>query len=165
MPINEDRGEALIRQRIRERKRDKRTKQRDNSDADASRSLISDSTEKPQSQSVSNPPMSASFRDNGKGVHGHAHFDDTKRMSMDEQAVSDNDPTPQALSDLYGVEAQDSTLGDFDENQDDQNGDELDYTVKDRQDAINIEHPFGLPIWKPALYKKSRSIQRRLIRH
>lgn len=56
MPINEDRGEALIRQRIRERKRDKRTKQRDNSDADASRSLISDSTEKPQSQSVSNPP-------------------------------------------------------------------------------------------------------------
>ena len=78
MPINEDRGEALIRQRIRERKRDKRTKQRDNSDADASRSLISDSTEKPQSQSVSNPPMSASFHDNGKGVHGHAHFDDTK---------------------------------------------------------------------------------------
>lgn len=160
MPINEDRGEALIRQRIRERKRDKRIKQRDNSDADASRSLISDSTEKPQSQSVSNPPMSASFRDSGKSIHGHAHFDDTKRMSMDEQAVSDNDPTPQALSDLYGVEAQDSTLGDFDENQDDQNGDELDYTVKDRQDAINIEHPFGLPIWKPALYKKSRSIQR-----
>lgn len=26
--------------------------------------------------------------------------------------------------------------------------------------AINIEHPFGLPIWKPALYKKSRSVAR-----
>lgn len=26
--------------------------------------------------------------------------------------------------------------------------------------AINIEHPFGLPIWKPALYRKSRSITR-----
>lgn len=26
--------------------------------------------------------------------------------------------------------------------------------------AINVEHPFGLPIWKPALYKKSRSIAR-----
>lgn len=26
--------------------------------------------------------------------------------------------------------------------------------------AINIEHPFGLPIWKPALYKKSRSVTR-----
>ena len=26
--------------------------------------------------------------------------------------------------------------------------------------AINIEHPFGLPIWKPALYRKSRSVTR-----
>ncbi|GAA6052595.1 hypothetical protein JCM3770_006393 [Rhodotorula araucariae] len=37
---------------------------------------------------------------------------------------------------------------------------EVEYTLKDRQDAINVEHPFGLPIWKPALYKKSRSIAR-----
>jgi len=28
------------------------------------------------------------------------------------------------------------------------------------QQAINIEHPFGLPIWKPALYRKSRSVTR-----
>ncbi|KAG0181222.1 hypothetical protein DFQ29_009012 [Apophysomyces sp. BC1021] len=34
-------------------------------------------------------------------------------------------------------------------------------TLKDRQDAINRQHPFGLPIWKPALYKKSRSVVRR----
>ncbi|WAQ88449.1 hypothetical protein PtA15_9A576 [Puccinia triticina] len=38
--------------------------------------------------------------------------------------------------------------------------DDVEYTLKDRQDAINIEHPFGLPIWKPALYKKSRSVAR-----
>src|SRR5581483_10910262 len=25
---------------------------------------------------------------------------------------------------------------------------------------MNITHPFGLPIWKPALYKKSRSVTR-----
>ncbi|KNF01201.1 hypothetical protein PSTG_05557 [Puccinia striiformis f. sp. tritici PST-78] len=37
---------------------------------------------------------------------------------------------------------------------------DVEYTLKDRQDAINIEHPFGLPIWKPALYKKSRSVAR-----
>jgi Ca2+:H+ antiporter len=37
---------------------------------------------------------------------------------------------------------------------------EASYTLKDRQDAINIIHPFGLKIWKPALYKKSRSVQR-----
>ncbi|KAG2033682.1 Sodium/calcium exchanger protein-domain-containing protein, partial [Suillus americanus] len=33
-------------------------------------------------------------------------------------------------------------------------------TVKDRQSLINVQHPFGLPIWKPALYKKSRSVTR-----
>ncbi|KAJ8606852.1 hypothetical protein MRB53_040662 [Persea americana] len=37
---------------------------------------------------------------------------------------------------------------------------DVEYTLKDRQDAINIEHPFGLPIWKPALYKKSRTVTR-----
>ncbi|KAJ3115760.1 hypothetical protein HDU96_000093 [Phlyctochytrium bullatum] len=31
-------------------------------------------------------------------------------------------------------------------------------TVKDMQEAINVSHPFGLKIWKPALYKKDRSI-------
>ncbi|KXS94946.1 hypothetical protein AC578_6129 [Pseudocercospora eumusae] len=34
------------------------------------------------------------------------------------------------------------------------------FTLKDRQEAINETHPFGIRIWKPALYKKSRSVQR-----
>lgn len=33
-----------------------------------------------------------------------------------------------------------------------------DITLQDRQDAINSIHPFGIKIWKPALYKKDRSI-------
>ena len=33
-------------------------------------------------------------------------------------------------------------------------------TLKDRQSLINVQHPFGLPIWKPALYKKTRSVTR-----
>lgn len=39
----------------------------------------------------------------------------------------------------------------------------LDYelTLKDKQEAMNKQHPFGLPIWKPALYKKSRSVVRK----
>lgn len=32
--------------------------------------------------------------------------------------------------------------------------------LKDRQEAINVTHPFGIRIWKPALYKKNRSVQR-----
>ncbi|ORZ13084.1 hypothetical protein BCR42DRAFT_330822 [Absidia repens] len=38
---------------------------------------------------------------------------------------------------------------------------EHEMTLKDRQEALNKRHPFGLPIWKPALYKKSRSVVRR----
>ncbi|KAI8380568.1 Sodium/calcium exchanger protein-domain-containing protein [Choanephora cucurbitarum] len=42
-------------------------------------------------------------------------------------------------------------------------GNLLDYelTLKDKQDAMNKQHPFGLPLWKPALYKKSRSVVRK----
>ncbi|WVQ71105.1 calcium/proton exchanger [Cryptococcus sp. DSM 104548] len=32
--------------------------------------------------------------------------------------------------------------------------------IETDEGAINIEHPFGLPIWKPALYRKSRSVTR-----
>ncbi|KAJ5964612.1 Sodium/calcium exchanger membrane region [Penicillium vulpinum] len=34
------------------------------------------------------------------------------------------------------------------------------FTLKDRQQAINQTHPFGIRIWKPALYKKSRSVEK-----
>ncbi|KAH9912622.1 uncharacterized protein BXZ73DRAFT_107352 [Epithele typhae] len=41
----------------------------------------------------------------------------------------------------------------------DEDDEDLDpITLKDRQSLINVEHPFGLPIWKPALYKKQRSV-------
>lgn len=33
--------------------------------------------------------------------------------------------------------------------------------LKDRQNAINKTHPFGIKIWKPSLYKKSRSVAAR----
>ncbi|KAJ2794163.1 hypothetical protein H4R20_006315, partial [Coemansia guatemalensis] len=38
--------------------------------------------------------------------------------------------------------------------------DEEGSNVRARQEALNTRHPFGLPIWKPALYKKSRSVTR-----
>lgn len=34
------------------------------------------------------------------------------------------------------------------------------FTLKDRQQAINETHPFGIRLWKPALYKKDRSVQK-----
>lgn len=34
------------------------------------------------------------------------------------------------------------------------------FTLRERQEAINETHPFGIRIWKPALYKKIRSVQK-----
>lgn len=47
-----------------------------------------------------------------------------------------------------------------DEDKDDSLSDAESFTLKDRQQAINETHPFGIRIWKPALYKKSRSVQK-----
>ncbi|KAF9874518.1 calcium permease family membrane transporter [Colletotrichum karsti] len=49
------------------------------------------------------------------------------------------------------------------EAEDDDDGDVSDaesFTLKDRQQAINETHPFGIRLWKPALYKKDRSVQK-----
>ncbi|EMC92986.1 hypothetical protein BAUCODRAFT_60097, partial [Baudoinia panamericana UAMH 10762] len=54
-------------------------------------------------------------------------------------------------------------IEDEDDVEDDDDADLSDaesFTLKDRQKAINETHPFGIRIWKPALYKKNRSVQR-----
>ncbi|KAG9321170.1 hypothetical protein KVV02_003876 [Mortierella alpina] len=45
---------------------------------------------------------------------------------------------------------------------DDDGSDVEPLTLKDRQETLNQTHPFGLPLWKPALYKKSRSVTRKV---
>ncbi|KAI1179520.1 calcium permease [Nemania sp. FL0916] len=47
-----------------------------------------------------------------------------------------------------------------DDDEDDDISDAESFTLKDRQQAINETHPFGIRIWKPALYKKDRSVQK-----
>ncbi|KAL5333592.1 Sodium/calcium exchanger protein-domain-containing protein [Aspergillus crustosus] len=53
----------------------------------------------------------------------------------------------------------DSGEGDNDV-EDDGASDAESFTLKDRQQAINETHPFGIRLWKPALYKKSRSVEK-----
>lgn len=65
-----------------------------------------------------------------------------ERTGNDEEEDS---PSPEELEALH-------TSRDF--NEDDP------LTLKDRQLLLNAEHPFGLPLWKPALYKKSRTVTR-----
>ncbi|KAL9586344.1 MAG: hypothetical protein Q9212_000962 [Teloschistes hypoglaucus] len=50
--------------------------------------------------------------------------------------------------------------GDDDDGDDDDTSDAESFTLKDRQQAINETHPFGIRIWKPALYKKNRSVEK-----
>ncbi|PWZ00404.1 hypothetical protein BCV70DRAFT_94934 [Testicularia cyperi] len=96
--------------------------------------------------------------------------DRRRRDTLDGDQTNDADLTEDQTSRDHGRSGEadnadgdndDDDVGD-DEVEDDEDLDDQDveYTLKDRQDAINIEHPFGLPIWKPALYKKSRSVTR-----
>ena len=47
-----------------------------------------------------------------------------------------------------------------DDDDDDDLSDAESFTLRDRQQAINETHPFGIRIWKPALYKKNRSVEK-----
>lgn len=90
------------------------------------------------------------------------------RQFRDDEAVSEVDegnPETSAAADVDAdVDADDADDIDADEEAD---ADESlsashlqNLDLKARQSLINVQHPFGLPIWKPALYKKSRSVTR-----
>ncbi|EIM85854.1 uncharacterized protein STEHIDRAFT_168908 [Stereum hirsutum FP-91666 SS1] len=94
--------------------------------------------------------------------HGRRFRDDSDMLSGDEGSSEDEG----SRSGLEGNRGKAAAIdgdngGDADE--DGEGEDDIDedpITLKDRQSLINVEHPFGLPIWKPALYKKSRSVTR-----
>lgn len=139
-----DRGEALIIRRARERKREKRAKQRE-LEQDASRSVTSE----------------------GGDHDAHAHGQDgqlPERQSQQDPLYFGGNTAASVDGDttMQGIDG-DTTAQVYDESADGDEEDideDLEFTLKDRQDALNLEHPFGLPIWKPALYKKERSITR-----
>jgi Ca2+:H+ antiporter len=87
---------------------------------------------------------------------------DDPGASEDHVAPVDSDQPP-GMPEEDTVRVDDESSADAHNNEDDDDDDESDagsFTLKDRQDAINVTHPFGIRIWKPALYKKGRSVQR-----
>ncbi|KIW17113.1 calcium/proton exchanger [Exophiala spinifera] len=54
----------------------------------------------------------------------------------------------------------DTEAGDLGDNEEEELSDAESFTLRDRQLAINQTHPFGIRIWKPALYKKGRSVEK-----
>ncbi|KAK3715843.1 hypothetical protein LTR37_006826 [Vermiconidia calcicola] len=83
----------------------------------------------------------------------------TTGNDMAATAVPAENGDPSSEETLQGEEEEESPSPD-DEDDDGDISDTESFTLKDRQEAINETHPFGIRIWKPALYKKSRSVQR-----
>jgi Ca2+:H+ antiporter len=79
-----------------------------------------------------------------------------------QQADSNGDPSSEET--LQGEEEEEDADAEAVTPEDDDDDADLSdaesFTLKDRQEAINETHPFGIRIWKPALYKKNRSVQR-----
>lgn len=94
-------------------------------------------------------------RSNSVSSHRVTSDDDEEEVDEDE-----GDSRRNARSNRGKMVAADQDAVDGAEGEDDGDVDEDPITLKDRQSLINVEHPFGLPIWKPALYKKSRSVTR-----
>ncbi len=104
------------------------------------------------------------------GQPEHGFFDEQSADRVDgEHAEADDDVMERSLLvDHYNPDDGDDgdVLGDVGDDGDDDNDDDDDlsdaesFTLKDRQQAINETHPFGIRLWKPALYKKDRSVQK-----
>ncbi|EDR13307.1 uncharacterized protein LACBIDRAFT_309026 [Laccaria bicolor S238N-H82] len=99
-------------------------------------------------------------------ANNRGYRDDDALSEEDEDADEDEDAIAgRQRRHLRGkataVEAEEDT-GDGEDDDDDEGTSREDdpITLKERQSLINVQHPFGLPIWKPALYKKTRSVTR-----
>jgi Ca2+:H+ antiporter len=83
--------------------------------------------------------------------------------SLDEEEDAEGASKPPSRDPLPTEEEVQQGDGD-DENLDDVDDAELSdaesFTLRDKQLAINETHPFGIRIWKPALYKKDRSVEK-----
>lgn len=80
--------------------------------------------------------------------------DESGKDGSGEDDDDDDDDTPNASGAVNNNDEDDPELREREFSEEDP------LTVRARQLLINDEHPFGLPIWKPALYKKSRTVTR-----
>jgi len=101
--------------------------------------------------------------------HAARHSDSSSLYDSNDEPSHSDDSRKYRASTSRRHSKDDDTTNEHDD--EDENGDstpeqeqddsDREMTLKDRQDAMNKSHPFGLPIWKPALYKKSRSVVRK----
>ena len=84
------------------------------------------------------------------------------RDEDDEEEEDEEHQTPASVhAELEGDQDESSETAHADGvAEDDELSDAESFTLKDKQNAINETHPFGIRIWKPALYKKNRSVEK-----
>lgn len=92
------------------------------------------------------PPFRGRLRETYELEHGDDEgLDDAHQYSVEDDQLVDNDNSEivagDDLTDTQSVHTDES------------------FTLRDRQNAINKTHPFGIRLWKPALYKKKRSVE------
>ena len=115
----------------------------------------------PQRKSLVRSSSGSNTRRSVRTASTSSRMRDSGRLSDDDEEDSEQALEAEEVGDVLGKRAAAVVDGsDGHTIEDDEADDEDPITLKDRQSLINVEHPFGLPIWKPALYKKSRSVTR-----
>ncbi|KAJ5543062.1 Sodium/calcium exchanger membrane region [Penicillium sp. DV-2018c] len=87
---------------------------------------------------------------------------DADEIDLPEPGLDFEDDFPSSRQTRRNSESRSEDDENDDNSEDDESAasDAESFTLKDRQQAINETHPFGIRIWKPALYKKSRSVEK-----
>ena len=86
-----------------------------------------------------------------------SHGEDEEEAEQVQAATQTAPESPNAQE----TSGEDTVQEDVDgEDEDGDLSDAESFTLRDRQQAINETHPFGIRIWKPALYKKHRSVEK-----
>ncbi|KAK5467817.1 hypothetical protein LTS15_000790 [Exophiala xenobiotica] len=80
--------------------------------------------------------------------------------SAEEEEGAGENTTHEPAEALVEEDTNDDEAMDLDEGEEEDLSDAESFTLRDRQLAINQTHPFGIRIWKPALYKKGRSVEK-----
>ncbi|KAK8094089.1 sodium/calcium exchanger protein [Apiospora hydei] len=87
--------------------------------------------------------------------------DGADESGIEERFEEDQDASEHPSAEVDHPDTEDDETPVDDSNEDDDDlSDAESFTLKDRQQAINETHPFGIRLWKPALYKKDRSVQK-----
>ena len=104
---------------------------------------------RPTAQATMLPPVDSRGED-------EADAEDAQSSAAPRRKAAEDNHDSSTEGEATPVDADD---GDVDDDVDELSDAES-FTLKDRQNAINETHPFGIRIWKPALYQKNRSIEK-----